>query len=54
MGHFWADINRLAEVAERLSRSVKTVSSQNMTAMRKLEAKFNQELMAFCQNSGVF
>jgi len=54
VGHFWADINRLAEVAERLSRSVKTVSSQNMTAMRKLKAKFNQELMAFCQNSGVF
>ncbi|UUC91477.1 response regulator transcription factor [Comamonas sp. C11] len=44
----------LAEIAERLNRSIKTVSSQKMTAMRKLEAKSNQELMAFCLNSGVF
>lgn len=41
VGHFWLEINSLAEVAERLSRSVKTVSSQDMTAMPKLEAKFN-------------
>ncbi|GEQ76400.1 hypothetical protein CTTA_3405 [Comamonas testosteroni] len=44
----------LAEIAERLNRSIKTVGSQKMTAMRKLEAKSNQELMAFCLNSGMF
>jgi len=48
VGHFWVQFNSLAEVSERLNCSIKTVSSQKMTAMRKLEAKSNQALMAFC------
>ncbi|WP_326999050.1 helix-turn-helix transcriptional regulator [Comamonas testosteroni] len=54
MGHFWVEINSLAEISERLNCCIKTVSSQKMAAMRKLEAKSNQALMAFCLNSGVF
>lgn len=41
MGHFWVEINSLVEISERLNCCIKTVSSQKMAAMRKLEAKSN-------------
>lgn len=54
VGHFWVEINSLVEISERLNRCIKIIGSQKMAAMRKLEAKSNQALMAFCLNSGVF
>ena len=54
VGHFWVEINSLVEISERLNRSIKTMSSQKMAAMRKLKAKFIQALMAFCLKSRVF
>lgn len=51
---YYVQGNSLAEIADRLRRSIKTVSAQKMTAMRKLNAKSNQELLAFCRDSKVF
>lgn len=44
----------VGEIAEHLSRSIKTVSTQKTTAMRKLELKNNQDLITFCMEHGLF
>lgn len=44
----------VGEVAEHLNRSIKTVSTQKTTAMRKLEVKTNQDLITFCMEHGLF
>ena len=38
----------MMQVAETLKRSVKTVSGQKISAMRKLDVQTDQELVAFC------
>lgn len=42
------------EIAERLKRSVKTVSTQKQTAMRKLGLQTDQDLIAYCLESNLF
>lgn len=44
----------MMQVAETLQRSVKTVSGQKISAMRKLNVRTDQELVAFCVESGIF
>lgn len=41
-------------VAENLKRSVKTISGQKASAMRKLNVQTDQELVAFCMESELF
>ncbi|KOF52638.1 LuxR family transcriptional regulator [Achromobacter sp. DMS1] len=44
----------MMQVAESLKRSIKTVSGQKISAMRKLNVQTDQELVAFCVTSGIF
>lgn len=44
----------MMQVADSLKRSVKTVSGQKISAMRKLNVQTDQELVAFCVESGMF
>lgn len=44
----------MMQVAETLKRSVKTVSGQKISAMRKLNVRTDQELVAFCVASEMF
>ncbi|MFD4837472.1 response regulator [Achromobacter sp. NPDC058515] len=44
----------MMQVAETLKRSVKTVSGQKISAMRKLNVQTDQELVAFCVESEMF
>lgn len=44
----------VSEVAEHLHRSIKTVSAQKSTAMRKLNVDNNQDLISFCIQHDVF
>ena len=44
----------MMQVAETLKRSVKTVSGQKISAMRKLDVQTDQELVAFCVESELF
>ncbi|MBB1594560.1 response regulator [Achromobacter sp. UMC46] len=44
----------MMQVAETLQRSVKTVSGQKISAMRKLNVRTDQELVAFCVEIGIF
>lgn len=44
----------MMQVAASLKRSVKTVSGQKISAMRKLEVRTDQELVAFCVEHGMF
>jgi two-component system capsular synthesis response regulator RcsB len=44
----------MMQVAETLKRSVKTVSGQKISAMRKLNVQTDQELVAFCVESEIF
>lgn len=44
----------MMQVADSLKRSVKTVSGQKIAAMRKLEVRTDQELVAFCVEHGMF
>jgi len=41
---------KMSKIAEVLRRSVKTVSSQKNTALKKLKLKNDQELITFCNN----
>jgi two-component system capsular synthesis response regulator RcsB len=41
-------------IAENLKRSVKTISGQKASALRKLNVQTDQELVAFCMESGLF
>lgn len=44
----------VGDIAKRLNRSSKTVSTQKVNAMRKLGAETDQELIAFCLKSSLF
>lgn len=44
----------VGDIARRLNRSSKTVSTQKVNAMRKLGAKTDQELITFCLASDLF
>ena len=44
----------MMQVADSLKRSVKTVSGQKISAMRKLNVQTDQELVSFCAESGMF
>ena len=44
----------MMQVAGSLKRSVKTVSGQKISAMRKLDVRTDQELVAFCIEHGMF
>ena len=46
--------NSVSEIARLLNRSVKTVSTQKISSMRKLEISNDQELIAYCINTGQF
>ncbi|MGY6268317.1 response regulator [Achromobacter denitrificans] len=41
-------------IADRLKRSVKTISGQKASAMRKLNVRTDQDLVAFCMESRLF
>lgn len=42
------------EIARGLNRSVKTISTQKVSAMRKLEVSSDQELLAYCIERNLF
>lgn len=44
----------MMQIADRLKRSVKTISGQKVAAMRKLNLQTDQELVTFCVESGMF
>ncbi len=44
----------ITEIAGQLHRSVTTISAQKTSAMRKLGAQNNQELISFCLEHGLF
>ncbi|MGO3743063.1 response regulator [Kerstersia sp.] len=44
----------ISDIAEHLHRSIKTVSTQKITAMRKLGVSTNQELITYCVQHGIF
>ncbi|CAH0285398.1 response regulator transcription factor [Stenotrophomonas lactitubi] len=50
----FASGQNVGEIARTLNRSGKTVSTQKSSAMRKLGARTDQELVAFCLESGLF
>jgi len=50
----FAQGHAVGEVAEKLNRSIKTVSSQKTAAIRKLGVANNQELIAFCTQNRLF
>lgn len=44
----------VGDIAKRLNRSAKTVSTQKINAMRKLGTQTDQELVTFCLRSSLF
>jgi len=50
----FAQGHAVSEVAAKLNRSIKTVSSQKTAAIRKLGVNNNQELIAFCTQNRLF
>lgn len=46
--------NSISSIAEQLNRSIKTVSSQKIAAMRKLNVDNNQDLITFCSQHNLF
>jgi len=44
----------VGEISEHISRSIKTVSTQKTSAMRKLGVESNQDLVSFCTEHDVF
>lgn len=44
----------VSEIARSQSRSVKTISGQKNSAMRKLEVTTDQDLMAYCLENNIF
>ncbi|WP_275627490.1 response regulator transcription factor [Pseudomonas sp. 273] len=51
--HFVSGLN-VRDIARVLNRSVKTVSAQKISAMRKLEVDSDQALLTFCIKSDLF
>jgi len=50
----FAQGHAVSDVAAKLNRSIKTVSSQKTAAIRKLGVNNNQELIAFCTQNRLF
>jgi two-component system capsular synthesis response regulator RcsB len=46
--------NSVSDIARQLNRSVKTVSTQKVSSMRKLEVSNDQSLITYCINTGQF
>ncbi|MDU3295380.1 MAG: LuxR C-terminal-related transcriptional regulator, partial [Pseudomonas aeruginosa] len=46
--------SNVCDIARLLKRSVKTVSTQKVSAMRKLEVNSDQALMTFCVHANLF
>ncbi len=44
----------ISSIAEKLNRSIKTISAQKTSAMRKLNVHNNQDLIAFCTQNSLF
>lgn len=44
----------ISAIAEQLNRSIKTISAQKASAMRKLNVHNNQDLIAFCAQNNLF
>lgn len=44
----------ISSIAEQLNRSIKTISAQKASAMRKLNVHNNQDLIAFCTQNNLF
>ena len=44
----------VSDIARRLNRSVKTISGQKISAMRKLEVTIDQDLITYCLESNIF
>lgn len=44
----------ISSIAEQLNRSIKTISAQKASAMRKLNVHSNQDLIAFCTQHNLF
>ncbi|MGF6127167.1 two-component system capsular synthesis response regulator RcsB [Pseudomonas frederiksbergensis] len=44
----------VSDIARTLNRSIKTVSAQKVSAMRKLDVDSDQSLMIYCISSGAF
>lgn len=44
----------ISNIAEQLNRSIKTISAQKASAMRKLNVQNNQDLIAFCTQHSLF
>jgi two-component system capsular synthesis response regulator RcsB len=42
------------DIARHLNRSAKTISTQKVSAMRKLEVSSDQELMTYCIERNLF
>lgn len=54
MIRLFASGQSVGDIARALNRSSKTVSTQKISAMRKLGTRTDQELVAFCLESGLF
>lgn len=44
----------VAQIAQKLNRSIKTVSTQKCSAVKKLGLQSDQELIAFCVENAIF
>lgn len=44
----------IGDIARNQNRSVKTISAQKISAMRKLEVSSNQDLLNYCRERGIF
>ncbi|MFC6298139.1 response regulator [Pseudomonas sp. CCM 7893] len=44
----------VGDIARRQNRSIKTISSQKVSAMRKLDVASDQDLLTYCLDRGVF
>lgn len=44
----------ISSIAEQLNRSIKTISAQKASAMRKLNVHNNQDLIVFCTQNNLF
>jgi two-component system capsular synthesis response regulator RcsB len=50
----FANGHSVGDIARLLNRSTKTVSTQKVSAMRKLGTRTDQELISFCLASDLF
>lgn len=51
---FFVHGESVAQIAQKLNRSIKTVSTQKCSAVKKLGLQSDQELIAFCVENAIF